>query len=192
MKNFFFTFCIGFLLLIKQANGAEEGMPQLNPEYWIAQIFWLVLVFSSLYLIIWKIFLPRITSSLENRRLRIVNDLDEAQKLKENAEKKLKQYEEIIEKSKNEARKIVEDSRKKLNNDMENKKQKFNAEIEKELLIVDKEIKDLKKNSIENINKIAAVISSDLVKKIIESELNKSNVSAVVEDISKKRVEKYL
>ncbi len=192
MKNFFFTFCIGFLLFIKQANGAEEGMPQLNPEYWVAQIFWLVLVFSSLYLVIWKIFLPRITSSLENRRLRIVNDLDEAQKLKENAEKKLKQYEEIIEKSKNEARKIIEDSRKKLNNDIENKKQKFNTEIEKELLIVDKEIKDLKKNSIKNINKIAAEISSDLVKKIIESELNTSNVSAVVEDISKKRVEKYL
>ena len=192
MKNFFFTFCIGFLLFIKQANGAEEGMPQLNPEYWVAQIFWLVLVFSSLYLVIWKIFLPRITSSLENRRLRIVNDLDEAQKLKENAEKKLKQYEEIIEKSKNEARKIIEDSRKKLNNDIENKKQKFNTEIEKELLFVDKEIKDLKKNSIKNINKIAAEISSDLVKKIIESELNTSNVSAVVEDISKKRVEKYL
>ena len=68
----------------------------------------------------------------------------------------------------------------------------FNTEIEKELLIVDKEIKDLKKNSIKNINKIAAEISSDLVKKIIESELNTSNVSAVVEDISKKRVEKYL
>ena len=58
-------------------------------------------------MIIWKIFLPRITYSIENRKSRVVNDLDEAQKLKENAEKKLKEYNEIIEKSKKEAKKIL-------------------------------------------------------------------------------------
>ena len=85
-------------------------------------LFWLILIFSSLYLIIWKIFLPRITYSIENRKSRVVNDLDEAQKLKENAEKKLKEYNEIIENSKKEAKKIIEDSKKKLDRDIEKKK----------------------------------------------------------------------
>ena len=40
--------------------------------------------------------------------------LHEAQKLKENAEKKLKEYNEIIENSKKEAKKIIDDSKKKL------------------------------------------------------------------------------
>ena len=40
-------------------------MPQLDPEFWGAQIFWLILIFAILYLIIWKIFLPRITNSIE-------------------------------------------------------------------------------------------------------------------------------
>ena len=48
------------------ALGADSGMPQLDPRFWIAQIFWLILVFSSLYLIIWKVFLPKITDSIEN------------------------------------------------------------------------------------------------------------------------------
>ena len=192
MKNFFFTFCVGFLLLIKQANGAEEGMPQLNPEYWIAQIFWLVLVFSSLYLVIWKIFLPRITSSLENRRLRIVNDLDEAQKLKENAEKKLQEYNLILENSKKNARKIIEESKKKLNKDIKDKKSQFNIEIEKELEIVENEIKELKKTSISNISKIAAETSAEIIKQILDTEINKSNVSAIVDDISKKDLEKQI
>jgi len=113
MKNFRFALCIALVVYVNQAFGSETGMPQLNPEFWIAQIFWLILIFSSLYLIIWKVFLPRITYSIENRKSRIVNDLDEAQKLKDNAEKKLKEYNEIIEKSKKEAKKIIDDSKKK-------------------------------------------------------------------------------
>ena len=114
MKNFSFALCIALIICVNHAFGSETGMPQLNPEFWTAQIFWLILIFSSLYLIIWKIFLPRITYSIENRKSRVVNDLNEAQKLKENAERKLREYNEIIENSKKEAKKIIEDNKKKL------------------------------------------------------------------------------
>ena len=129
---------MALIFYVNQAFGSETGMPQLNPEYWTAQVFWLILIFSSLYLIIWKIFLPRITYSIESRKSKIVNDLNETQKLKENAEKKLKEYNEIIENSIKEAKKIIEDSKKKLDRNIEDKKQKFNNEIEKELAAVEK------------------------------------------------------
>ena len=192
MKNFCFALCIAFVVCINQAFGSEAGMPQLNPEFWTAQIFWLILIFSSLYLIIWKVFLPKITLSIENRKSRVVNDLDEAQKLKENAEKKLNEYNKIIEESKKEAKKIIEDSKKKLDRDIENKKQKFNDEIEKELMAAKKEIKDLKKSSISNINNIADETSSEIIKQIINIEVNKSNVSAIVDDVVKRKVVKYI
>ena len=118
MKNFCIAFCIALIVCVNQAFGSEVGMPQLNPEFWTSQIFWLILIFSSLYLIIWKIFLPKIAYSIENRKSRVVNHLDEAQKLKENAEKKLNEYNKIIEGSKKEAKKIIEDSNKKLVRDI--------------------------------------------------------------------------
>ena len=192
MKNFCFAFCIALIICVNQAFGSEGGMPQLDPEFWIAQIFWLMLIFSSLYLIIWKIFLPRITYSIENRKSRIVNDLGEAQKLKDNAEKKLKEYNEIIEKSKKEAKKIIDDSKKKLDRDIENKKQEFNDEIEKELVATEKEIKDLKKSSISNISNIAAETSSEVIKQIINIEVNKSSVAAIVDDVAKRKMVKYI
>ena len=55
---------------------------------------------------------------------------------------------------------------------------------------MEKEIKELKKTSILNISKIASDISAELIKKIINTEVNKSNVSAVVDDIIKKNKEK--
>jgi len=192
MKKLYFATCIVLLITISQVFGAEKGMPQLNPKFWASQIFWLLLIFSGLYLVIWKIFLPKIINSIENRKSRIVSDLNETQKLKENAEKKLMGYNKIIEDAKSEAKKIIEDGKKKLENDIKIKRQKFNEEIEKELLSVEKEIKNLKKSSVSNINKIAVEISSEVIKKMIKSEINMSKVSAVVEDISKKKIEGYL
>ena len=192
MKNFCFAFCIAIVIRMDHAFGSETGMPQLNPEFWIAQIFWLVIIFSSLYLIIWKIFLPRITYSIENRKSRVVKDLDEAQKLKDSAEKKLKEYNEIIEKSKQEAKKIIDDNKKKLDRDIESKKQKFNDEIEKELAIAEKEIKDLKKNSTSDIANIASETSAEIIKQITTADVNKSNVSAVVNDVIKKEMGKHI
>ena len=189
MKNLCVVSSFVFALYANQAFGNEDGMPQLNTEFWTAQIFWLILIFSGLYIVIWKIFLPKITDNIENRKLRVVNDLNETEKLKENAEKKLGEYNKIIENAKKEAKRLVEDSKKKLENDIKNKKQKFNEEIEKELISAEKEVESLKKSSIFNINKIAVEISSEIIKQVIETEVNMSNVSAIVEDISKRKLE---
>ena len=192
MKNFYFALCILFTLNINQVFAAEKGMPQLNPEFWASQIFWLILIFSSLYIIIWKIFLPKITDSIENRKSRVIGDLNETQKLKENAEKKLEEYNKIIEGIKKEAKKVIEDNKKKLNRDIENKKQTFNDEIEKELVAAEKEIKDLKKLSISTISNIATETSAEIIKQIINIEVNKSSISAIVDDATKKEMKKYI
>jgi F-type H+-transporting ATPase subunit b len=192
MKNICYPSGIVLLSYTNPVFGSEAGMPQLNPEFWIAQIFWLIITFSTLYLIIWKIFLPKIRYSIENRKSRIVNDLDEAQKLRGTAEKKLKEYNEIIERSKKEAKKIIDDNKKKLDKDIKNKKKDFDREIEKELALTEKELKDLKSKSLPSIVDIASEASAEIIKQVINAEVNKSNVSAIVSEITKREVEKNI
>ena len=192
MKNFCYVFCIAIVVIQNQALSSEAGMPQLNTKFWIAQIFWLTIIFSGLYIIIWKIFLPKITYSIENRKSRIVNDLNDAQKIKDSAEKKLEEYNKIIENSNKDAKKIIDDSKKKLDKDIEIKKQKFNYEIEKELLAAEKEIKDLRKSSISNINTIATETTTEVIKQIINIEVNRSSASAIVSDLVKRKLEKHV
>ena len=67
---------------------AEAGMPQLDPKYWASQAFWLVLVFSILYISIAKFYLPKIKENIDDRESKIKEDLDEANKLKNLSEKK--------------------------------------------------------------------------------------------------------
>ena len=184
---------IGFFILLSgECFGAEGGMPQLNPDYWISQIFWVILIFGMLYVILWRTILPKINENLENRKSQILTDLDNAQKFEDKSKEKLSDYNKILNQAKQEAKKILDATKTKVNRDIENKKNQFNLEIKKEIEKAEKEIKTLKLSSIENINKIAIATSSEIVRKIISTKVNASSVSAIVEDISKREITKYI
>ena len=184
---------IGFFTLLSgKCLGAEEGMPQLNPDYWVSQIFWVILVFTILYVILWKIILPKINENLENRKSQILTDLDDAQKFKDQSEENISEYNKIFNQAKQDAKKILDETRKKINLDIENKNNQFNLEIKKEIENAEKEIKTLKLSSIKDINKISIETSSEIVRKMVGTEVNTSSVSAIVEDISKKEIIKYI
>ena len=178
-----------FTLLSSNCFAAEGGMPQLNPDYWISQIFWVMLIFGILYVILWRAILPKINENLENRKSQILTDLDDAQKFKDQSEEKLSEYNKILNQAKQEAKKILDGTRKKVLHDIENKKNQFNLEIDKEIESAEREIKALKLSSIKDINKIAIETSSEIVRKIVGTEVNASSVSAIVEDTSKKKLQ---
>jgi F-type H+-transporting ATPase subunit b len=171
---------------------AEAGMPQLDPKYWASQAFWLILVFTILYISIAKFYLPKIKNNLDNRDNRIKSDLDDANKFKELSESKLREYEKILEDAKKEVIKIQSESKNILNKEIQKKKEVIEKEIEKEIIKSQKEIGDLKKNSISDIQKISENIASNIIETISGDKLNESSVKATVEDVSKKNLGKYL
>jgi len=187
------VFCLILLSLLSygKAFASDVGMPQLNPEFWISQIFWLTLIFGSLYVLLSKLILPKISNNLEARKSQITENIESAEKQRKESDQKLKDYEKLINDAKNEAKNIFNQTREKILRDVNNKKDNLEKEIYKETNKAEKEILDLKKKSPEKINKIAIETSADLIKQIIGAEVNNSNISAIVEDISKKNEGKY-
>ena len=111
------------LFILRNVYAAEAGMPQLDPTYWASQVFWLTLIFSAIYFLIAKIFVPKIKGNIDARESQIRKDIDEANSLKEEADKKLKEYNKIIDEAKLEAKKILSEGRKKINEDIQLKKE---------------------------------------------------------------------
>ena len=191
MKSFFILL-IALMAINADLYAAEAGMPQLDPTYWSSQAFWLILIFTLLYFSISKFFLPKIKNNLDNRENKIKEDLENANKLKELSESKLKEYELILENAKKEVSKIHFDTKKKLDKDIQSKKEVMEKDIENEILKAQKEIEELKKNSISSIQNISENIASNIIENISGDKLNESSVKAMVEDISKKNLGKYL
>ena len=188
----YLTFAIALLAMQNHLFAAEVGMPQLDPKYWASQAFWLILVFTVLYISIAKFYLPKIKDNLDNRENKIKDDIDDANKFKELSEVKLKEYEKILENAKKEVIKIHIDSKNALDKDIQAKKNKIEKEIENEILKAQKEIVELKKGSLEDIYKISEDISSNIIENISGDKLNESSIKATVEEISKKSLGKYL
>ena len=176
---------IALAITEKTLLAAEAGMPQLNPEYWVSQGFWLIIIFSTLYISVSKFFLPKIKKNLEDREIKIKDDLETAKISKENAEKKMLEYENNIENSKKEVLKILIDAKKKLNNEINKKKQVVENEIENEIKKTQEEIIEFQKNSIISMNKIAEDITANIIKDITGENLNENSIKAAVDETSK-------
>ena len=187
------AFIVIFILFLNSdLFAAEAGMPQLDSKYWLSQSFWLILIFTLLYLSLSKFFIPKIKNNLDNREQVIKENLDEAKNLSELAEKKMKNYQEEISKAKRDVSKIVSDTKKQLDKNLSQKKEKFEMEIEKEIAEAEKDIIALKNSSSASINKIAEEISSQIIENITGDKLNSSSIKASVSEVAKNKIEKYL
>ena len=192
IKKIYFQSIFFNFFFVKEVFAAESGgMPQLNPEFWISQIFWLTLTFGILYVVLSKLILPKISANLELRKSQIQENIEAAEKQREDSENKLKEYEDIVMKSKLEAKNIFKDAKEKILKDINSKKETLNKQIDDEIFKAEKEIENLKKKAPEKINKIAIETSFELVKKLIGAEVNNSSISAIVDDLSKRNGDKY-
>ena len=190
-KIFFQSIFFNFFFLREVFAAESGGMPQLNPEFWVSQIFWLIITFGILYIVLSKFILPKISSNLELRKSQIQENIETAEKQREMSEVKLKEYDEIILKSKLDAKNIFKNAREKVIKDINKKKEILDKQIDEEISNAEQEIKTLKRDATDKINKIAIETSSDLLKKLIGTEINNSSISAIVDDLSKKNKDKY-
>ena len=180
-----------FLFIGKVFAAESGGMPQLNPEFWVSQIFWLVITFGILYVVLSKLILPKISANLESRKSQISDNIEAADKQREESEKKLNEYDLIITKSKTEAKNIFNQAREKALKDINVKRDILDKQIEDEIKKVEDEINLFRKDAPVKINKIAIETSGELVQKLIGAEINNSSTSAIVDDLSKKNGDKY-
>jgi len=192
IKKIFFQLIFFNFFFVKEVFAAESGgMPQLNPEFWISQIFWLTLTFGILYVVLSKLILPKISANLELRKSQIQENIEAAEKQRKSSESKLKEYEDIILKSKSEAKNIFKEAREKVLKNINSKRETLDKQIDEEIKKAEQEINVLKKSAPEKINKIAIETSSELVKKLIGAEVNNSSISAIVNDLTKRNGDKY-
>ncbi len=165
------------------AISAETGgMPQLNPEFWFSQIFWLTITFGVLFIILSKFILPKIRNNLEIRKSQIMENIEIADSQKTKSEKNLKKYDKLILDAKDNAIKTLNLAKEKIQLNLGKEREKMETELNSEIEDAENEIKDLKKSSPKKISLIAVDTAAEIIQKLVGVEVNKSNVSAIVNE----------
>jgi F-type H+-transporting ATPase subunit b len=191
MKKYLIYFFL--CLFLEQKVIAKEGMPQLNPEFWLSQVFWLIIFFGLLYFLIYKFFSPKLFSLIDKRADFLKSLMNETENNKNQIQKLDNEYNKII----NEAKKNSKENLAKLNIEFNEKifikKKDFENYLKTETTKVENDINDFKQQTLDNISNIVSEFSKELIEKIIETKPNDSNLKAIISEISKKQKEsKYV
>jgi F-type H+-transporting ATPase subunit b len=143
-------------------------MPQLEISTFIPQVFWLIVTFSTLYIIMWKIAVPCIADVLEGRQKRIEDNLNKATKAKQEAEKTLSTYENLIKETRAEAQKLHLISAKKTSDTIELSEEKLSDELNIQIAASEEEIQNAINGAMENIQLSAIEIASEAISRLTE------------------------
>ena len=126
-------------------------MPQLNPEFFVSQLFWLVVTFSFLLFFLWKISLPRISKVLEKRENKISNDIEIAKKLQTEAEQIQNEIDRQLSSARDQASNIIKESTLNIKNKIATELGKIDNELSKK---IDESFAIIERNKKESIIKI--------------------------------------
>ena len=126
-------------------------MPQLNPEFFVSQLFWLVVTFSFLLFFLWKISLPRISKVLEKRENKISNDIEMAKILQAEAEQIQKEIDRQLRGARDQANDIIKESTLNIKNKIAKELGKVDNELSKK---IDESFAIIERNKKESIIKI--------------------------------------
>ena len=177
---------ITYLLFFNKIAAASEGMPQLNPEFWLSQILWLTGIFIILYFLVQIFFSPKLFSLIDARADFIKSLLKEAEIYKNQIQKLENEYNLIIAEAKNESKKLSAKLKSDFNEKTSLKKKEFENILNSETQKAEQEINIFKKQTLENIQNIAGDFSKELIEKITGTAPNSSNLNAVITEISNK------
>ena len=177
---------ITYLLFFNKIAAASEGMPQLNPEFWLSQILWLTGIFIILYFLVQKFFSPKLFSLIDARADFIKSLLKEAEIYRNQIQKLENEYNLIIAEAKNESKKLSAKLKSDFNEKTSLKKKEFENILNSETQKAEQEINTFKKQTLENIQNIAGDFSKELIEKITGTAPNSSNLNAVITEISNK------
>ena len=155
-------------------------MPQLNPEFFVSQLFWLAVFFSFLLIFLWRISLPRIATVLEKRHNKINENLSNAKELQEQA----KEIEKNINLQINNAKQKTDEQIKKtifsLQDEVSSKLNTIDRELEEKISNSEKQIIKNRDSQMKNINDEIANITKITVAKISDLRLSDNDINQAI------------
>ena len=160
-------------------------MPQLNPEFFVSQLFWLAVFFSILFIFLWRVSLPRIAVVLEKRQNKIDEDISSAKELQEQAQEIEKNINKKISKAKQETDDEIKNVITSLQNNTISQLSSLDEDLEKKILKSEDEIMKKRNDEMKNINEQILNITKITLSKIAKLDLSDNDINEFVKSNTK-------
>lgn len=162
------------------------GLPQLDFSTYASQAFWLLLMFTVLYITFSKSTLPAIGSVIEAREGKIKGDLDAAEAMRNQAEDIRAAYEKGIEQARVEATLAIQKVEAAAKQKAADKTDAFRKRSETEVSAAESRMDDARVQAMGDMTAVAAEVAGLAAEKITGISTDAQKAKAIVETIAGK------
>ncbi len=156
-------------------------MPQLNMGDYLPQLVWLVITFVILFLIMWKLALPRVASVLETRKEKIDSDLEGANSMKREAEKVLAAYEASLSEARASAQTTIAERLQEMAAAAGERKTAFEAKLAEQTAADEARVAAARDQAMANIRDVAAGAAQAATARLIGVDVDKTALDAAID-----------
>jgi F-type H+-transporting ATPase subunit b len=166
------------------AHGAEAGFPPFDASTFPSQLLWLAITFGLFFLFLKNVVLPRIGNILEVRRDRIASDLDQAARMKDEADAAIAAYEQELADARTRANVIGQEAREGAKKGAEAERKKVEADLDAKLASAEERIAAIKQTALRDVGTIAEDTATVIVQELVGGSADKAAVAAAVRQAS--------
>jgi F-type H+-transporting ATPase subunit b len=161
-------------------------MPQLNPDWFTSQIFWLIIAFAVLYYLLSRKALPRVAEILEARQDRIAADLDQAQRLRREAEDALEKYQTAMARAHDEAHQLLAETQARLQAEAAERHAELGSRLSRQLAEAEARIGEAKQTALKELEEAAATVSQAAAERLAGIKVTKKSAQAAVREVRRR------
>lgn len=160
----------------------KAGLPQFDVTTFSSQLFWLAISFTILYFFFSRYALPSLSSTIEERRLMISNDLKEADKLSTKVDKTRADYEQAMQDAYNKARLAVTDTEQHMRDQAEMQAKQFKDKSAAAVIDLEQQAEAAKTRIKSDLKSTAQDLTSDIIKKLSGLTVTDSTITKTVDN----------
>jgi F-type H+-transporting ATPase subunit b len=164
--------------------GAEHGtFPPFDPTTFPSQILWLVITFGLFYIFLKRVVMPRLAGVLDTRSSRIFQDIDQANKLKNEADAAVAAYEQALAEAKANANTIGQQARDAAKADAEASRKKVEAGLDAKLAEAESRIASIRSAAMKDVGAIAESTAGAIMEQLV-GKADKAALVAAVKSVA--------
>lgn len=162
------------------AHGGEGGLPQLKFEYWGGQIVWLLILFAIFYVLVAKVFTPRMRKALDERSGTIADAVAAARNVQNEADAQAKAAEAELAEARARAQRIAAEAKAKVKAETAERQAAEEAKLNAKLAEAESRIRASRDEAMSHVQLIASDTASFLVEKLSGSQPGAAEVSSAM------------
>ncbi|HWG04543.1 MAG TPA: F0F1 ATP synthase subunit B' [Beijerinckiaceae bacterium] len=158
-------------------------MPQLDVSTFVPQLVWLAITFIALYVLMVRVGVPAVSKVIDERRGRIGGDLDNAQKMKTEAEAILAAYEAALADARRAAQDQLRQAVDKLHAEAAERQRETAQALQQEIAAAEARIAEARKVALADLGGVATDVTRAVTQKLVGIEVAAEDAARTVESV---------